>query len=138
MYEVVSELNTMDRDMNCHVTEDGLECKSEDPKRWNGVRATVEVLQGKYMYEVEVVEGMLRVGWSSTFAKLELGMEEKSFGFGSTGKKSTSRNFEEYGETYQEGDVIGCLLDREKQAISFFKNGKDLGVAYELPAELAD
>ena len=40
------------------VTEDGLECKSEDSQRWNGIRATIEVLSGKYMFEVEVVEGL--------------------------------------------------------------------------------
>lgn len=130
------ELNLNDKDMFVLVTEDGMECKSEDDKRWNGVRATVEVTQGAYMFEVEVVEGLLRVGWSAGFAKLELGIDEKSFGYGSTGKKSWNKKFEDYGEAFEEGDIIGCLLDREKQTVSFCKNGRDLGVAFKLPADM--
>lgn len=130
------ELNLNDKDMFVLVTEDGFECKSEDDKRWNGIRATIEVMQGAYMFEVEVVEGLMRVGWSAGFAKLELGIDDKSFGYGSTGKKSWNRKFEDYGEPFEEGDIIGCLLDREKQTISFMKNGRDLGVAYKLPADM--
>jgi len=132
------ELNHGDKDMSVSVTEDGLECRSANDKKWFGVRATFEVLKGKYMYEVEMVEGMLRVGWSSSSAVLELGMEEQSFGFGSTGKKSWNRKFDDYGESFQEGDVIGCLLDRELQSISYFKNGRDLGIAFKLPPEFED
>ncbi|CAE7817129.1 DDX1 [Symbiodinium sp. CCMP2456] len=130
------ELNLNDKDMFVLVTEDGLECKSEDDKRWNGIRATIEVMQGCYMFEVEVVEGLVRIGWSAGFAKLEIGIDDKSFGFGSTGKKSWNRKFEDYGEAFEEGDIIGCLLDREKQTISFCKNGRDLGVAYKLPPDM--
>jgi len=130
------ELNLNDKDMFVLVTEDGLECKSDDDKRWNGIRATIEVMQGKYMYEVEFVEGMLRVGWSAGFAKLELGIEDKSFGYGSTGKKSFNNKFDDYGEAYVEGDIIGCLLDRDNQTISFCRNGRDLGVAFKLPPDL--
>jgi len=131
------ELNLNDKDMFVLVTEDGLECKSDDDKRWNGIRGTIEVMQGKYMFEVEHVQGLIRVGWSVGFAKLELGIEDKSFGFGSTAKKSWNRKFEDYGEQYEPGDIIGCLLDRDKQTISFTKNGRDLGVAFKLPADLA-
>eukprot|EP00416_Gambierdiscus_australes_P015502 CAMPEP_0171072016 /NCGR_PEP_ID=MMETSP0766_2-20121228/10622_1 /TAXON_ID=439317 /ORGANISM="Gambierdiscus australes, Strain CAWD 149" /LENGTH=873 /DNA_ID=CAMNT_0011528575 /DNA_START=17 /DNA_END=2638 /DNA_ORIENTATION=+ len=130
------ELNLNDKDMFVLVTEDGLECKSDDDKRWNGIRATVEVLQGRYMFEVEIVEGLLRVGWSAGFANLELGIDDKSFGYGSTGKKSWHKKFEDYGEPYEEGDIIGCLVDRDKQTVSFCKNGRDLGVAFKLPPDL--
>ena len=47
------------------------------------IRATIEILSGKYMYEVMVVEGMVRVGWGASFAKLETGTDDKSFGYGS-------------------------------------------------------
>jgi len=130
------ELNINDKDMFVLVTEDGLECKSESEGRWNGIRGTIEVMQGKYMYEVEIVEGLLRVGWSAPFSKLDLGMDDKSFGYGSTGKKSFNRKFDDYGETYEEGDIIGCLLDRENQTISFCKNGRDLGVAYKISVDM--
>lgn len=111
-------------------------CSSPDDRHWAGIRATTAVLHGKYMYEVEIVEGSVRVGWSAPFTKLELGIEESSFGYGCTGKRSVGKKFEDYGESFQAGDVIGCLLDREKQTIAFCKNGKHLGVAFELPAEV--
>lgn len=130
------ELNINDKDMFVLCTEDGLECKSDNDKRWNGIRATIEILQGKYMFEVEVVEGLIRVGWSAGFANLELGIDDKSYGYGSTGKKSFNRKFEDYGEEYEEGDIIGCLLDRDNQTISFCKNGRDLGVAFKLSPDM--
>mmetsp|Transcript_175329 Transcript_175329/g.562407 ORF Transcript_175329/g.562407 Transcript_175329/m.562407 type:complete len:830 (-) Transcript_175329:90-2579(-) len=130
------QLSAGDKDMLMRVTEDGLECKSEDTKRWCGVRATHDVRDGMYMYEVEAVEGLIRVGWSASSTDLELGIEDRSFGYGSTGKKSRGRKFEDYGETFQAGDIIGCLLDREKHTVSFTKNGKDLGVAFTIPEEL--
>jgi len=130
------ELNPNDKDPSVALAGEGLECRNEDDRRWYGVRASFGALKGKYMFEVEVVRGLTRVGWSAASAKLELGNDEQSFGYGSTGKKSSSRQFEDYGEAYKEGDVITCLLDRENQTISYCKNGLDLGVAFKLGAEL--
>lgn len=126
------ELNLNDKDIFVLVTEDGNECKSEDNTKWNGIRASIEVMQGKYMYEVLIHEGMARVGWGAGFSKLELGVEDKSFGYGTTGKKSWNKKFEDYGEAFSSGDVIGCCLDKDKKEISFYKNGKSFGVAFKL------
>lgn len=41
--------------------------------------------------------------------------------------------FDSYGEAFGHGDIIGCLLDRKKNEIVFYKNGKDLGIAFRLP-----
>lgn len=130
------QLSEVDKDLAIRIERDGLECKSDDDKRWCGVRATHGVLCGKYIFEVEVIHGLVRVGWSAEHSALELGIESRGFGYGSTGKKSQSRKFEDYGETYRNGDIIGCLLDRENHVISFAKNGKDLGVAYSIPEAL--
>ncbi len=35
-----------------------------------------------------------------------------------------------YGPAFSKGDEIGCLVDFKKKAITFFKNGQNLGVAY--------
>lgn len=129
-------LDAMDRDFQVSLEDGGNSCSSPDDRHWAGVRATAGVMKGKYMYEVEIVEGLVRVGWSAPFTRLELGIEENSFGYGCTGKRSVGKQFEDYGEGFQAGDVIGCLLDRDKQTIAFCKNGKHLGVAFELPAEV--
>jgi len=130
------QLDATDRDFQVSLEDGGNICSSADERHWAGVRATTSVLRGKYMYEIEVVEGLVRVGWSAPFTKLELGIEDSSFGYGCTGKRSAGKKFEDYGEGFQAGDVIGCLLDRDKQTISFCKNGKHLGVAFELAADV--
>ena len=65
----------------------------------------------------------MRVGFATEDGKLEIGTDANSWGFGGTGKKSWKRKFENYGESFKEGDTIGCYLDFEEKAISFSKNG---------------
>eukprot|EP00923_Selenidium_pygospionis_P039667 GHVN01068889.1.p1 GENE.GHVN01068889.1~~GHVN01068889.1.p1 ORF type:complete len:780 (+),score=115.74 GHVN01068889.1:303-2342(+) len=125
-----------DKDAMVLITPDGMSAKSDDRDKWNGIRAGVEVYKGKYMYEVSVGKGLCRMGWASATAKLNLGTDDRGFGFGGTGKKSWNSKFEDYGDSFGEGDVIGCLLDRESQQISFCKNGRAMGVAFDLPHQL--
>ncbi len=44
------------------------------------------------------------------FATLISGEEPFSYGFGGTGKASTDCKFTDYGETFGEGDAVGCFL----------------------------
>ncbi|KYF45062.1 SPRY domain-containing protein, partial [Toxoplasma gondii ARI] len=66
------------------------------------------------------------------------GESSDSWGYGGTAKKSFSRKFENYGETYGVGDVIGTIIDLDDLRLSFTKNGKFLGVAYDLPPRVRD
>lgn len=110
---------------------------------WAGVRGTygVRVRDSsgdnagvKVCYEIEVRdEGLCRVGFGSRFAALDgLGADAHSYGYGGTGKKSHNKSFENYGETFTKGDVVGCLLDCENARVRFTKNGRDLGEAFTL------
>jgi ATP-dependent RNA helicase DDX1 len=100
-------------------------------------------MAGKVYYEVTMTdEGLCRVGWSTRDGKvsvlvalylgifrvanwccipgsLELGFDLLGFGFGGTGKKSSGKKFEDYGEPFGLNDVIGCLLDRDANTIGF-------------------
>lgn len=123
----------------CHVV-----CTAGRPNRWLGVRGRPGVVQGAFQFEI-VVEGesLLRVGWSVASASRNLGQEAGSFGYGGTAMKSTCRKFEKYGEEFMgcSGAVISCFIDRnssQRQTISYSLYGRPLGVAFELPAELAD
>ena len=66
-----------------------------------------------------------------------MGTDKQGFGFGGTGKKSHNRSFDNYGEAYGNGDVVGCALDCDARVISFTKNGKSLGNAFDIPENLA-
>merc|ERR1711920_788563 len=72
-----------------------------------------------------------------------VGKDGRSFGYGGTGMKSTRGNFEPYGEKFEgrSGAIVTCLLDRsdpENQTISFCVNGSNQGVAFQVPAKMAD
>jgi ATP-dependent RNA helicase DDX1 len=54
------------------------------------------------------------------------------YGFGGTGKKSNSKQFNDYGEPFGKSDVITCLLNLDNGEIKFLKNGSDLGTAFSL------
>jgi ATP-dependent RNA helicase DDX1 len=97
----------------------------------------VGVSSGKAYFETKITdEGLCRVGWSTRSATLELGKDKQSFGWGGTGTKSWNSNFDPYGEAFGLNDVIGCYLDLEGLTVSFTKNGKHFGTAFEISAEL--
>ncbi|XP_075984261.1 ATP-dependent RNA helicase Ddx1 [Anticarsia gemmatalis] len=127
-------MSFFDRTDALAVTPDGLRCQSRDQKGWHGSRATKGVhTKGAYYYEATVTdEGLCRVGWSTQAARLDLGTDRFGFGFGGTGKKSNSKNFDDYGGAYGMNDVIGCQLNLNNGEIRYTKNGEDLGVAFKL------
>lgn len=62
----------------------------------------------------EVVEPipthMFRVGWSLLNTGLQLGEYQHSFGYESSGRFVTNKQFTEYGAKFGVGDVIGSYL----------------------------
>ena len=127
-------LSVFDRGSAMAVTPDGLRCQSREQKEWHGCRATKGIQgNGKFYFESIVTdEGLCRVGWSTPQASLDLGTDKFGWGYGGTGKKSNSRQFDNYGEAFGMNDTIGCLLDLNRGEIRFWKNGDDLGLAFQL------
>lgn len=131
-------MSFFDRGNALAVTPDGLRCQSREQREWHGCRASAGVSgSGKFYYEATVTdEGLCRIGWSTISANLDLGTDKFGFGFGGTGKKSNSRQFDDYGEAFGIKDVIGCCLDLVKYEIRFIKNNKDLGLAFKINPQL--
>jgi ATP-dependent RNA helicase DDX1 len=122
-----------DRDALLVVSPDGKHAASTADKIWAGARATHGVKGGSYYYEATIHgNGICRLGWSSMAAHLELGKDAHGFGYGGTGKKSLNNGFEDYGEKYVNGDTIGCYLNWGDKTVSFSKNGKFLGPAFQV------
>eukprot|EP01051_Picozoa_sp_SAG22_P018867 SAG22_NODE_3308_length_1789_cov_1.218343_1_plen_293_part_10 len=133
-------LSAEDRERDFAVGDDGLLCQSRNERQWFGARASHGLVGGgAYYYEATAQDaGLLRFGWSLQAGTLELGTDSKSFGFGSTGKKSSGGQFTAYGDGkgYGEGDTLGVMLDLGSGTISYTLNGKALGVAFDkLPKE---
>ncbi|KAK2100306.1 Heteroproteinous nuclear ribonucleoprotein U-like protein 2 [Saguinus oedipus] len=72
-----------------------------------------------------------------TLVNLDTCEDEFSYGFDGRGLKAENGQFEEFGQTFGENDVIGCFanFETEEVELSFSKNGEDLGVAFQINKE---
>ena len=113
-------------------------------------RATFGFTRGKLWYEVKYVDNMdvkveketttydLRVGWSTNSASLMLGEDPNSWCYSSCeGKMASDKKFEDYGEKFTKGDVVGAFIDFSQNEINvtFTKNGEDQGDAFQISKE---
>jgi hypothetical protein len=104
------------------------------------VKSNVKVFSGQWYYEVKIKQGSSgRVGWCTDKFNVEskyvtLGNDEESYAFDGSRKvrcyNEKDGKSDSYGDYWAVGDVIGCLLDADAKKISFYRNGKDLGVAF--------
>ncbi|XP_007943060.1 heterogeneous nuclear ribonucleoprotein U-like protein 2 [Orycteropus afer afer] len=150
--QTLVNLDTYTSDLHFQVSKDrcgGQPLFSEKfPTLWSGARSTYGVTQGKVCFEAKVTQNLpmkegctevslLRVGWSVDFSHPQLGEDGFSYGFDGRGLKAESGQFEEFGQTFGENDVIGCFanFETEEVELSFSKNGEDLGVAFRINKE---
>ena len=112
-------LSTADRDPLMAVSPDGLVCQCRSERSWAGVRASVGVTSGRHWFECLVQDdGLVRVGWSSAAAALELGTDSHGFGFGGAGMKSHGNAFTAYGTRFGAGHSVGCFLDADAEIVA--------------------
>jgi len=128
-------MSVQDRGPAIAISPDGLKAQSRHFKEWHGCRANFGVSnRGMYYYEAIVTdEGLCRLGFSTSEASLDLGTCKFGYGYGGTGKKSNSRQFDDFGGAFGKSDVIGCYLDLDNLEIYYTKNGNDLGLAFTIP-----
>ena len=114
-----------------------------DAAGWDTVRASKQVLSGKWYYEVILGDKhSMRIG----FARSDFGLVSKMDALGSPDALGEGWGFDGHtqlkhdshsGEvssypcaTWKTGDVVGCMLDLDDGAIAFSINGIDLGQAF--------
>jgi len=95
---------------------------------------------GNVAFEVQIVSlsqgGHVRVGFSTASSSLHLGQDASSFGYQNNSTLVHSGKREPYGETFAQGDIIGCFYSSHQRVIGFAKNGRPLGTAVSVPEDL--
>lgn len=69
---------------------------------------------------------IFRAGWSLSGTSLQLGEDEHSYGYESTGKFAMNKEFTQFGDPYKLGDVVGAYLNITDEALElrFTINGE--------------
>lgn len=95
----------------------------------------------KYAFEVVLESsGLMQVGWVTDHFEFDpeggKGVGDDTYSYGYDGNRSkkwhgyyTSMRTS-YGLKWAEGDVITCAIDMDDAEIRYYKNGKDMGVAF--------
>ncbi|VUZ42998.1 unnamed protein product [Hymenolepis diminuta] len=143
-------LNPYDATAGVEVQPDGMALQAHWGSGWQGCRANRGVKgEGRFYYEARVIEsnGLARIGWTTEDGNLLVGTDAFGFGYGSDadgfglscqqGKRMHNNEIDNYGESFGEGDVIGCFLDLIQRTIRWAKNGHPFGDAYRLPDNFA-
>lgn len=112
------------------------DCDLESHSNFSSVRANACVFAGKWMYEVTLgSSGIQQLGWATHECRFtnEEGVGDSPQSYAYDGKRVRKWNVGQhsYGQAWEAGDVIGCLIDLDRQIVSFCRNGEDMGPAFD-------
>ncbi|KAL7297681.1 hypothetical protein TKK_0009347 [Trichogramma kaykai] len=134
-------LNTKDVSEYLKISPNGLEARC-DAYSFESVRCTFQVDEGVWYYETLIItSGVMQIGWAtkdSTFLNHEgYGIGDDQFSLAFDGCRRliwhNARSERVFNiPCWREGDILGCLLDLNKQEIIFSINGAPLKTCKQL------
>ncbi|KAK3927051.1 E3 ubiquitin-protein ligase RNF123 [Frankliniella fusca] len=100
------------------------------------VKTNCGVFKGKWQYEVLLLStGVMQIGWASFNSKFGVGQgvgdTYDSYAFDGCRVRKWNMTADDYGEKWEEDDVIGCCIDLDAGCVEFFRNGKSMGIAFK-------
>ena len=98
-------------------------------------KANACVRSGKWQYEVCLRTcGIQQIGWVTDACSFthEEGVGDASDSYAFDGKRVKKWNVasQPYGQRWECGDVIGCVMDVDNGTVAFYRNGEALGTAF--------
>eukprot|EP00049_Salpingoeca_infusionum_P018430 m.357244 g.357244 ORF g.357244 m.357244 type:complete len:1134 (+) comp17750_c0_seq1:148-3549(+) len=94
------------------------------------------VATGKWMYEVSLVSpGLAQIGWATPTCEYTrengVGDSRDSYAYDGFRLRKWNSGVRVYGEEWTTGDIIGTCLDLSEGTITYYRNGRSMGVAYD-------
>lgn len=119
------------------LSDDGLTASYAGDDSWSTLLGTQPFSSGVTSWEIRIAQSStayIFVGVAAGIADLNTFLGGCSNGWGFIGEQALYHNREKvkvYGESFSAGDVIGVILDLNQGTLSFLRNGKLLGVAFD-------
>ena len=119
------------------LSDDGLTASYAGDDCWSTLFGTQSFSSGVTSWEIRIAQSSTAyvfVGVASSAADLNTFLGGCPNGWGFIGEQALYHNREKvkiYGESFSAGDVVGVVLDLNNGILSFSRNGKMLGVAFD-------
>ena len=119
------------------LSDDGLTASYAGDDSWSTLLGTQPFSSGVTSWEIRIAQSSTAyvfVGVAAGTADLNTFLGGCSNGWGFIGEQALYHNREKvkvYGESFSAGDVIGVILDLNQGTLSFLRNGKLLGTAFD-------
>jgi len=119
------------------ISDDGLTATYNGDDNWNTVLGTRSFSSGTTSWEVKIVQSStayIFIGIATSMVDLHTFLGGCSQGWGFIGEQALYHNREKvkvYGESFSAGDIIKVEVDLSLGYLSYSKNGKFLGCAFE-------
>uniref|UniRef100_A0A4W5KMW2 Ryanodine receptor 3 n=1 Tax=Hucho hucho TaxID=62062 RepID=A0A4W5KMW2_9TELE len=107
----------------CHIVER----QSIETIRFFRVEQTYAVKTGKWYFEFEALTGGdMRVGWARPGCRsdFDLGMDDQAFVFDGYKGRRMHMGARFFGQSWNKGDVVGCMINMEDKSMIFTLNGE--------------
>lgn len=130
---LLNALTWSDDDIATGMELDSDRLKVQSALGYRTVRATAGAYQGTWYFEIKIdylgKTGAVRVGWATRKAELQapVGADVSGFSFRSiAGSKVHCGERHEYGESFEQGDSIGCIMHLPSGGRPFEESEDDL------------
>ena len=119
------------------ISNSGLSASYSGDDSWSTLLGTASFCSGVARWEIKITRSStayIFIGVASSAADLTTFLGGCSHGWGFIGEQALYHGREKtkvYGETFVSGDTVGLVIDQNNGTVSFLKNRRSMGIAFE-------